>query len=344
MLTILAAVCVFGVLVLAHELGHFITAKMTGMRVDEFAIGFGPKIISRKFGETVYSLRIIPLGGFNDIAGMNPEENTAGNRGYCQKSIPARLLVISAGSLMNFILPIFLFFGIFFFHGETVVGTEPIVGSVAAEKPAALAGIAKGDRIIAVDGKAVDTWKGLVENIKSHGNEPITVTYERNGAEDTAVITPYYDEKLQRSLIGITGKTVTKEHGFFDAAALSIEHTAKIMQGMLKELSRILGQPSDADLAGPIGVAQMAGQFAEQGLIPLVTFAAFLSLNLGIINLFPIPALDGGHVVALLVEGVRGKPMSQKTLAITQNIGVALLVLLMIFATKNDIVRIFTGN
>ena len=291
----------------------------------------------------MYSLRIIPLGGFNDIAGMNPEENTAGNRGYCQKSIPARLLVISAGSLMNFILPIFLFFGIFFFHGETVVGTEPIVGSVAAEKPAALAGIAKGDRIIAVDGKAVDTWKGLVENIKSHGNEPITVTYERNGAEDTAVITPYYDEKLQRSLIGITGKTVTKEHGFFDAAALAgIAKGDRIIAVDGKAVDTC--QPSDADLAGPIGVAQMAGQFAEQGLIPLVTFAAFLSLNLGIINLFPIPALDGGHVVALLVEGVRGKPMSQKTLAITQNIGVALLVLLMIFATKNDIVRIFTGN
>jgi len=125
-LTVAAAIFVFGLLVLVHEFGHFITAKMTGMRVDEFAIGFGPKIYSRKYGETEYSLRAIPLGGFNDIAGMDPEDNDAGDRGYCRKPIPSRMLVILAGAGMNFILPIVLFFGIFAFNGISSPNPEPV--------------------------------------------------------------------------------------------------------------------------------------------------------------------------------------------------------------------------
>lgn len=344
LMTIAAAVFVFGLLVLAHELGHFITAKMTGMRVDEFAVGFGPKIFGRKYGETVYSLRAIPLGGFNDIAGMNPEDNTAGERGYCKKSIPARMLVISAGSLMNFFLPIVLFFLIFFFSGVQTPSSAPVIGSVIEGKAAAEAGLMAGDRILSIDGGEIATWENVVESVRNHGQDEMTVVYERGGEKFSVVVTPYYDDRAKRSLMGITGTIETTHPGFFESIGLAVERTATTLYAMGVELVRIFGSPTEAELAGPIGVAQMAGQFAERGFVPLLSFAAFLSLNLGIINLFPIPALDGGHLLTLAVEAVRGKPMSPKTMSYTQSVGIVLLVLLMIFATKNDIVRIFTGS
>ena len=146
--TILASVFVFGLLVLFHEFGHFIMAKATGMRVDEFAIGFGPKLVSRTFGETEYSIRCVPLGGFNDIAGMNPEDNDAGERGYCERPVGHRMVVILAGVFMNFLLPIFLFFGIFFFSGVSTPNPEPVLGTVMAGKPAYEAGLRDGDKVL----------------------------------------------------------------------------------------------------------------------------------------------------------------------------------------------------
>ncbi len=343
MLTIVAAVFVFFILVLVHELGHFATAKLTGMQVDEFAIGFGPKLWSTKRGETEYSVRAVPLGGFNDIAGMDPEENDAGKRGYCEKSIPARLLVISAGSLMNFILPVFLFFGIFYFSGVQNTSTAPVIGQVVSGKAADAAGLAAGDKIISIDGNNVLVWQDIVDNLKDKDSS-LNIVYERDGVQNETAVTPYYDKQLKRSLVGIVASTTTEYPGLFEAAGLAVKRTVAIIGAMIGELARLIGEPSDAELAGPIGVAQMAGQFAERGFVPLLSFAAFLSLNLGIINLLPVPALDGGHVVALLVEAVRGKPMSRNMMRYTQGFGIALLVLLMLFATKNDIVRVFTGS
>ena len=340
----MAAVFVFGLLVLVHELGHFATAKLTDMRVDEFAIGFGPKIFSRRYGETVYSLRAVPLGGFNDIAGMMPEDNDAGSRGYCRKPIPSRLLVISAGSLMNFVLPIFLFFSIFFFSGVNKVLPDPIIGEVVANKPAAEAGLMAGDRIVKIGDTTVDSWQAITTTIGQSDTQKIAVTYERDGEQHVTTITPYYDSNAKRSLIGIISRTEITHPGFLESVGLAFKTTTSVIGAMVTELMRIIGQPDDANLAGPIGVAQMAGQFAERGFVPLLNFAALLSLNLGIINLLPVPALDGGHIVALMLEAVRGKPMSQKVLGYTQNFGVALLILLMLFATKNDIIRIFTGS
>ena len=343
-LTIAAAIFVFGLLVLVHELGHFITAKLTGMRVDEFAIGFGPKLISFTRGETVYSLRAIPLGGFNDIAGMDPSNNEAGSRGYCEKPVLSRMIVILAGSVMNFILPIVIFFGIFFFVGVSTPNPEPILGTVLADKAAAQAGLQAGDRIISLDGKAIGSWTEFVDNIKDNEGTPIKVTAQRGEETFETTMTPVYDTQAKKAMVGVMSSVDTQHPGIIDSMGLALQKTAMIVAMMLEALAQIILKLSGSELAGPIGVAQMAGEVAQMGFVPLLNFAAFLSLNLGIVNLFQIPALDGGHFVTLCVEAVRGKPMSPKALEYTQKVGIVLLILLMVLATKNDIVRVFTGG
>lgn len=342
---IAATVFVFGLLVFVHELGHFITAKLTGMRVDEFAIGFGPRLVHFRYGETVYSIRLIPLGGFNDIAGMAADDNDAGDRGYCRKPILSRMIVILAGSAMNFILPIILFFGIFFFAGVQTPNPAPVLGKVLADNPAAQAGLMANDRIIAIDGKPIETWQEMVDAIRTnHGTVPMTMQVERNEQELTVSVTPHYDASQQRGYIGIVNAYTSTYPGFFQSFSMAFERTGMIVVMMLDALYRIILELSGSELAGPIGVAQMAGEVAEMGIVPLLNFAALLSLNLAIINLLPVPALDGGHFLTLCVEAVRGKPLSPKVMHYIQNAGVGLIILLMLLAMKNDVVRIFAGG
>ncbi len=343
-LTIAAAIFVFGLLVLVHELGHFITAKLTGMRVDEFAIGFGPKLVSFKHGETAYSIRAVPLGGFNDIAGMDPEDKDAGDRGYSAKPVLSRMIVIIAGSAMNLILPIFLFFGIYFFSGVATPSTEPVLGRVIEGEAADKAGLQDGDRIIAIDGKPVETWTDLLAAIRDKGGETLSFRVARGGEEVEAQVTPVYDAQQKRAMVGVMGATETRHPGFAESVQLAVTRTAAILYAMAEALYKILLELSGAELAGPLGVAQMAGEVAQMGFVPLLNFAAFLSLNLGLVNLFPIPALDGGHFLLLCIEAVRGKPLGPKAFGYVQRVGIALLLLLMLFATKNDIMRVFFGS
>ena len=338
MLTILAAIFVFGVLVTVHEFGHFITAKMTGMRVDEFAIGFGPKIYQQKDGETLYSLRAIPLGGYNKIAGMDPDDPVEPNA-FNSKPIPARMLVILAGALMNFILPIILFSGIFMVEGRMQLVNEPVLGNVVEEMAAARAGLKADDRIVTIDGKNVETWTDVVLNLRKAGTEEVTLTAERNGVLQTYKMTPMFDKDAGRPLIGVSPKFSKESLGFFGSIKEGFIYTKNIGLSMVSGLYKIVSGNAPADVAGPIGVAQMAGQVAEKGLLPLMNFVAFLSINLGVINLLPLPALDGGHFVLLLLEALRGKPLGGKAMTNIQMVGVALILALTVFSTFKDITR-----
>ncbi len=342
LLTIVSAVFVFGLLVLVHEWGHFITAKMTNMRVDEFAIGFGPKLISWQKGETLYALRAIPLGGFNRIAGMDldEEENDAGDRAYFKRPIWARMIVILAGSVMNFVLPVILFFLIFLCVGVQTPSTEPIVGAVMANRPAASAGIMAGDRITSINGQTINEWANISEVFKDSAGKPFEVTYLRGDESRHTTVIPVLDESSNRVVIGIQGSVVSQEVSIGEAASLSVEKTWRIFKAMLEALAMLVTKEgASSELSGPIGVAQMAGEVAQHGFIPLLNFAAFLSLNLGIVNLLPVPALDGGHFITLVIEAVRGKQMSKKAMYYIQAVGVVILMSLMIFATFNDITR-----
>lgn len=338
MLTILAAIFVFGVLVTVHELGHFITAKMMGMKVEEFAIGFGPNIYQQKDGDTLYSLRAIPLGGYNKISGMDPDDPWEPNS-FKAKSIPARMLVILAGSLMNFILPVILFSGIFMIDGIEKPIDKPVLGIVVEDKAAYNAGLEVGDKILTINGAPVHTWNDVVTTLRDNGTKEVILTAERGGVVNTYKMLPEYNEELGRPLIGISPKFVKERVGVVDSIKMGFAATQKVIVMMVEGLQRIITGKSSAEVSGPIGVAQMAGQMAAEGLLPLLNFVAFLSINLGVINLLPLPALDGGHFVLLLYEGLRGKPLGSKAMNNIQTIGIVLLLAITIFSTFKDITR-----
>jgi len=337
--TIAATIFVFGLLVLVHELGHFFTAKMVGMRVDEFGIGFGPKIVSYKKDETLYSLGIIPLGGFNKIAGMDPEEKQD-EQSFYAKSIPARMLVIAAGSVMNFLLPILLFMIIFLSAGVDTPSAQPIIGNVFADKPAARAGFVVGDRIVAVNDNEIASWQDFVKVIQVNTNNKLTVSYEHQGKIQITTVIPEYDEKAKRGIIGIMPQLEKSHPGVIEAIGLSCKQTYMVASSMVVGIAQMITGKVAAEVAGPIGVAQMAGEVAQLGLMPLLQFAAFLSINLGLINLLPVPVLDGGHLVTLAVEGLRGKPLKPNQMQFIQMIGFALLIMLFLVATFKDISRL----
>lgn len=338
MLTILAAVLVFGILVTVHEFGHFITAKLTGMRVDEFAIGFGPKIYQQKDGDTLYSLRAIPLGGYNKIAGMDPDDPVTEDS-FNSKSIPKRMLVILAGALMNFILPIILFTGIFLVQGMDKMVNEPVLGSVMTGMAADRAGLKAGDKILTINGQPMQNWRDIVVSLRANGEKEVTLQAERQGIVKTYTLQPEYDQEAKRPLVGITPKFEKVNMSMAESIKEGFSYTKYIIVAMMDGLAKIITGKAPAEVAGPIGVAQMAGQVAEQGLLPLMNFVAFLSINLGVINLLPLPALDGGHFVLLVLEGLRGKPLGSKAMNNIQMVGVALILALTIFSTFKDITR-----
>jgi regulator of sigma E protease len=336
---VIATVFVFGLLIFFHELGHFVTAKMVGMRVDEFALGFGPKLFSHKHGETVYSLRIVPLGGFNKIAGMDPDEEQDENS-FNSKSIWARILVIVAGSTMNFILPVILFIVIFVSSGIDKPSEKPIVGNIFADKPAAQAGLLPGDLIIAVNDNKIELWQEFVNVIQANTGNKLVIHYERNGIVQVTQVVPEYDARANRGIVGIMPQIDNFRPGVIESTGLAFRQTYLVASSMITSIAQMVTGQVAAEVAGPIGVAQMAGEVAQLGIIPLLQFAAFLSINLGLINLLPVPVLDGGHVVTLVVEGLRGKPLNKNKMQFIQMIGFALLLMLMLVATFKDIIRL----
>ena len=338
MLTILAAVFVFGVLVTVHEFGHFITAKLTGMKVEEFAIGFGPTLYQQKDGDTLYSLRAIPLGGYNKIAGMDPDDPVTED-GFNSKPIPSRMLVILAGALMNFILPVILFSGIFMINGMEKPVDQPVLGKVVFEMAADKAGLQPGDRIITINGEKVRTWTEVVEKLRTNGTKQVQLTAERSGITGTYIMQPEFNKEVGRPLIGISPQFEKIQPGVFESIGMGFSYTKYVIVSMVEGLRNIILGKANADVAGPIGVAKMAGSIAEQGVLPLMNFVAFLSINLGVINLLPLPALDGGHFVLLLLEALRGKPLGSKAMNNIQLIGIGLILAITVFSTFKDITR-----
>ncbi|MDO4178330.1 MAG: RIP metalloprotease RseP [Phascolarctobacterium sp.] len=340
MLTILAAIFVFGVLITVHEFGHFIVAKMTGMKVEEFAIGFGPCIYQTKEGDTEYSLRLIPLGGYNKIAGMDPDDEPCED-GFNNKPILSRMAVILAGAFMNFLLPIALFTGIFMFEGQEQVQDIPVLGQIVEYSPAQRAGLKAGDKVLTINDKEMTTWRDIQKTLRANGEKEVQLKIEREGKVQSFVMTPKYNEESKRAVIGIIPCTTHETVGPVQAFIMAIRYTVYVIEYMLDALKQIVIGKAAADVAGPIGVAQVAGQMAEKGLMPLFSFVALMSINLGVINLLPLPALDGGHFFLLIVEALRGKPLSPIWMNRVQYAGIVLILAITIFSTFKDVTRFF---
>ena len=339
MLTILACIFVFGILVTVHEFGHFITAKLTGMKVEEFSIGFGPTIYQQQEGETLYSLRMLPLGGYNKIAGMDPDDPEDPERGFNSKPVSSRMLVILAGSLMNILLPVLIFFGLFLAFGMDVPENKPVLGQIIEGYPAEQSGLKEGDRILSINGKPVHEWLDIRKNIADSGMQPIPFEIQRDTEKLTITVTPGVNPETGKPFIGVVSSLKNVRLTPVQAVVASVSATKNIIKNMYASLYHMVTGKTKAEFSGPVGVAKMAGEVAHKGFDRLMQFTAMLSLNLAIINLLPLPALDGGHFLILLIEAVTGHKLGKTAMQNIQKVGVAMILALTIFATFKDLTR-----
>ena len=339
MLTVLACIFVFGILVTVHEFGHFITAKLTGMKVEEFSIGFGPNIYQQQEGETLYSLRMLPLGGYNKIAGMDPEDPEDLERGFNSKPVASRMLVILAGSLMNFILPVLIFFGIFLAYGMEVPQNTPVLGQIVEGYPAAQSGLKEGDKVLSINGQPVSQWTDIRTRLADAGTKPVPFEIQRDKEMLTVTVTPVLNPETGKPFIGVVSSLKRVQLTPWQAAVSSVTATKNIIKNMYASLYHMITGKTKAELSGPVGVAKMAGQVAHKGFDMLLQFTAMLSLNLAIINLLPLPALDGGHFLILLIEAVTGHKLGKTAMQNIQKVGVAMILAITIFATFKDLTR-----
>jgi len=357
MMTVLAAIFVLGVMVFIHETGHFLAAKIFRIRVDRFSMGFPPRLIGKKIGETDYCISAIPFGGYVKIAGMVDEsldkealKEEPKPWEYRSKSWIQRVLVVLTGPIMNIAFAFVIFTAAALMYGvaENVhVNTD--VGSVVEGMPAEKAGIKPGDHIVAIAGRPVNSWEEMAEIIHGSAGKVITVEWTRNGTSFSAELSPVLvkvqekEDALEIGQIGIGSKLAIqwREVGIIGALSSGGESVYTITKLVLVSIIKLIArEESIRSIGGPVAIAKMAGESARSGFGALVFFMALLSLNLGILNLLPIPVLDGGHLVFLGIEGVIRRPIPQRIKLIVQQVGMFLILGLTIFVIYNDILKV----
>jgi len=346
-ITILIFLVILAVIILAHELGHFVTAKAFRVKVEEFGLGFPPRLIGIRRGETLYSLNAIPLGGFTKMAG---EEDPKEPRSLASKSVGVRIIVLSAGSIMNALLPILLFSIAFMIPHDVVTG-EVMVEEVALNSPAEAAGIEAGDTVLSVDNEPVQNIGDLQRYTHLNLGEEVNILVKHTDAttEEVQLIPrwkPPEGEGATGMLVSTLNPTVVSQHyPFWEAIPMGAGECVETFVLFKNEIIRIFIGASSLQVTGPVGIAQITGEVAKAGISPLLEFAGFISINLAIINLFPLPALDGGRIVFVLLEWVRrGKRVSPKTEGLVHLIGFALLMAAMVAVAYQDIARIISGE
>lgn len=353
LLTIFSFIIVLGILVFIHEFGHYLAAKLSGIRVEEFAIGFGPKIVSYQRGNTLYSIRGIPLGGFCKMTGefppddeMSAEEKEiyydAREKEECfdQKSVWKRLAVVFNGPFMNFVLAIFIFALIFNIFGLPVKTTNSnILGDIIPGQPAAQAGFKVGDRIYSIDGQSVKTWDELADIIHRSSDKELVVVVERDGELIELEVTPRHEESADGGVIGIAPELLKREVGLLESFSLGFGQSWYIFKVTVLGFFNMITGKTPAEIGGPVMIASMIGQAAEIGISSVLNLMAVLSINLGIINLIPFPALDGGRIIFIFVELIRGRPVNPEKESFVHIIGFVLLIVLMVFLVFKDIGR-----
>ncbi|MCF8032183.1 MAG: RIP metalloprotease RseP [Desulfarculaceae bacterium] len=344
-----------GVLIFVHELGHFLVAKKAGVGVSTFSLGFGPRLIGFKKGETDYRISAIPLGGFVRMVGESPSDEVSPEdeaKSFSHKPVGWRLAIVSAGPLSNIAFALIAYFMLMLVWGLPTLTTQ--VGDVLAGSPALEAGLQKGDTITAINGQPVSQWTDMVRLIQGSGGKPLSVSLARGRDQRTVTIHPreeettdIFGEKHRVFRVGIVAsqEMVIQDVGLGQAAIMALKKTYWAGELIVMSVVKIIQAKVSVDnLGGPIMIAQVAGEAASQGLAPLISLAALISVNLAILNLLPIPALDGGHIFFFLIEAVTRRPVSVVMREKAQQVGMVVLILLMVFIFYNDIARIVGGG
>ncbi|MGI5921728.1 MAG: RIP metalloprotease RseP [Syntrophomonadaceae bacterium] len=341
MSSIITTIIIIAVLILAHEWGHFIVARKIGIPVYEFSLGFGYKILSVKKKGVEYSLRLFPLGGFVRMAGEQPDDLN-NPEGYNNRSPLEKMGVAFAGPFMNFVAAVLIFIYSYAFIGIPQPMQGVVIGGVIADQPAAVAGLRENDKILAVNDRTVETWGEFTAIIKQSANNPLKLKLLRDNKIEYVSVTPAADETGAK--IGAFSQVEYKKQGILTSIKLGFVQTYQFSAQLLAGLGLLFtGGASPADLAGPVGITKMVGEAAQGGTLYLLAFTAFLSINLGILNLLPIPALDGSRIIFAALEGIRRKPLAPEKEGFVHWLGFMFLMLLIIIVTYNDIVRLIKG-
>ncbi len=351
MTNIISFVVVLGILIFIHEFGHFLLAKLLGVGVEKFSLGFGPKLLGKQIGMTEYRVSAIPLGGYVKLAGESPDaEIPEEYKGlsFSHKSVGRRILIVAAGPVFNLFLAILIFFSFFAVSGLPVL--LPEIGAVQEGRPAEKVGLQPNDFIASINGEPAESWEDIATLIKESKGSRLRLEVYRGKkiiyldvVPELIVSQNLFGEDVDRYVIGIipSGRFETQNLNIFQAFGESLYRVWEITRlTYLSIVKMIQGKLSTKTLGGPIMIAQMAGHQAEAGVVNLIFFIAFLSIQLGLLNLLPIPVLDGGHLVFFFIEAVTRKPVSVKIREAAQRVGLLMLGLLMIYVIYNDIMRV----
>jgi len=350
---IIPFIVVLGVLIFFHEFGHFLIAKLCNVKVLKFSLGFGPKVMGKKMGETEYVISAFPLGGYVKMLGEENDEQIIpedAHRSFSKQPVLTRIAIAAAGPMFNFLLAFILFSGIFLISGYPIMIAE--VGQVRPDSPADKSGILKGDIIEYIDGKKINKWNDIKKFIEKSPNKGLNIEIIRGDKRISTMVSPkeeivknIFGEEIKSALIGIVASGNIKELKLgplralkeggkktWELTALTVLTVVKLFQGVIPLKT----------LGGPIMIGQLTGEIAKQNLSYLLPFMAVISINLAILNLLPVPVLDGGLILLFLIEIVIRKPLSIKKREMAQKIGLFLLILLMAIVFYNDLVRIIT--
>jgi len=363
-ISIVSVVVLLGVLIFAHELGHFLMAKRAGVGVLKFSLGFGPKIFGKKIGETEYLLSLIPLGGYVKLLGESPGEELPeadARRSFLKQPVWKRIAIVAAGPVFNLLLALSIF---------TVVNMiglpvlTPEIGSVQSDSAAMEAGIKAGDRIVAMNGTAVTKWDEISKIVTAGREKPVRIVIHRDGSDLEITVIPrpmksqnLFGEEVESFKIGISpsSRTVIERRNPVSALGEGLRQTWVVAKLTVVSIYKMFqGVISPKTLGGPILIAQIAGTQAKEGVVSFMLFMALLSINLAVLNLLPIPVLDGGHLLFYGIELLTGREVDIRWREMAQQVGFVLLILLMIFVFMldierlnikfiNDLIRTFTG-
>lgn len=348
--TIIATIIVLGVLIFVHELGHFLMAKKSKVGVVTFSLGFGPKLFGRKVGETQYQVSMVPLGGYVKMVGEEPGEKISPElmaRSFSAQSVSKRLGIVFAGPFFNFLFALVAFAVVYMVGLPTLL---PEIGEVKLDYPAHQAGLLKGDRILEANGTPIKRWEDLAKIIHDSGGRPLSMKGKRDDKTFRVDVTPQvstqqnlFGEDVRVGLIGISpsGNFFIERFDPFTAIYKALGQCWRITTLTVISIVKILeGKISAKTIGGPILIAQLAGQQAKAGALSLIIFMAVISINLVILNVLPIPVLDGWHILIFLVEGIIGRPVSLKLRERAQQVGIFIIILIMFLVFYNDLSRI----